>query len=66
VDGDLTRRYDGAYIFEVAGEETQVTYQLTVALKAPLPGFVKRRAESRLVGGALKELKARAEGADSA
>jgi ribosome-associated toxin RatA of RatAB toxin-antitoxin module len=62
VDGDLTRRYDGAYIFELAGEETQVTYQLTVALKAPLPGFVKRRAESRLVGGALKELKARAEG----
>jgi ribosome-associated toxin RatA of RatAB toxin-antitoxin module len=70
VDGDLTRRYDGVYDFEVAGEETQVTYRLTVALKAPLPGFVKRRAESRLVGGALKELKARAEGrplgADSA
>jgi uncharacterized membrane protein len=70
VDGDLTRRYDGAYLFEVAGEETQVTYRLTVVLKAPLPGFVKRRAESRLVGGALKELKARAEGrplgADSA
>jgi ribosome-associated toxin RatA of RatAB toxin-antitoxin module len=61
VDGDLTRRYDGVYLFEVAGEETQVTYRLTVALKAPLPGFVKRRAESRLVGGALKELKARAE-----
>jgi ribosome-associated toxin RatA of RatAB toxin-antitoxin module len=70
VDGDLTQRYDGAYVFELAGEETQVTYRLTVALKAPLPGFVKRRAESRLVGGALKELKARAEGrplgADSA
>ncbi|HEY2300631.1 MAG TPA: SRPBCC family protein [Acidimicrobiales bacterium] len=62
VDGDLTRRYDGTYLFELAGEETQVTYRLTVALKAPLPGFVKRRAESRLVGGALKELKARAEG----
>jgi len=70
VDGDLTRLYDGAYVFELAGEETQVTYRLTVALKAPLPGFVKRRAESRVVGGALKELKARAEGrpldADSA
>jgi hypothetical protein len=61
VSGDLTRRYDGTYTFEVAGEETQVTYQLTVALRAPLPGFVKRRAEGRVVGRALKELKARAE-----
>jgi ribosome-associated toxin RatA of RatAB toxin-antitoxin module len=61
VSGDLTRRYDGRYTFELAGEETQVTYQLTVALRAPLPGFVKRRAESRVVGRALKELKARAE-----
>ena len=61
VSGDLTRRYDGAYTFELAGDETQVTYRLTVALRAPLPGFVKRRAESRVVGRALKELKARAE-----
>ena len=61
VDGDLTRRYDGSYTFEPAGEETEVTYQLTVELKVPLPGFIKRRAESRIVGGALRELKARAE-----
>ena len=27
----------------------------------PLPGFVKRRAEGRIMGAALKELKARAE-----
>ena len=60
-DGDLTRRYDGSYTFEPAGEETEVTYQLTVELKVPLPGFIKRRAESRIVGGALRELKARAE-----
>jgi ribosome-associated toxin RatA of RatAB toxin-antitoxin module len=61
VQGDLTRRYDGLYTFEPAGDETEVTYRLTVDLKVPLPGFVKRRAESRIVGGALKELKARAE-----
>lgn len=60
-DGDLTRRYDGSYIFEPTGEETEVTYQLTVELKVPLPGFIKRRAEGRIVGGALRELKARAE-----
>ena len=61
VEGDLTRRYDGSYSFDEAGDETEVTYQLTVELKVPLPGFIKRRAEGRLVGGALKELKARAE-----
>jgi ribosome-associated toxin RatA of RatAB toxin-antitoxin module len=60
-DGDLTRRYDGSYTFEPTGEETEVTYQLTVELKVPLPGFIKRRAEGRIVGGALRELKARAE-----
>jgi ribosome-associated toxin RatA of RatAB toxin-antitoxin module len=62
VDGDLTRRYDGSYTFDAAGDETEVTYTLTVELKVPLPGFIKRRAEGRLVGGALRELKARAEG----
>jgi ribosome-associated toxin RatA of RatAB toxin-antitoxin module len=61
VKGDLTRRYDGRYAFEPAGEETEVTYQLTVELKVPLPGFIKRRAEGRVVTGALRELKARAE-----
>jgi ribosome-associated toxin RatA of RatAB toxin-antitoxin module len=61
VQGDLTRRYDGRYSFDPAGEETEVTYQLTVELKVPLPGFVKRRAEGRVMTGALRELKARAE-----
>ena len=60
-DGDLTRCYNGAYSFEASGEETEVTYRLTVELKVPLPGFVKRRAESRLVTGALRELKMRVE-----
>jgi ribosome-associated toxin RatA of RatAB toxin-antitoxin module len=61
VDGDLTRRLDGAYTFEAAGEDTEVVYRLTVELKVPLPGFVKRRAEGRIMGTALRELKARAE-----
>ncbi|MDP9073330.1 MAG: SRPBCC family protein [Actinomycetota bacterium] len=62
-DGDLTRAYNGIYTFEASedGDETEVTYQLTVELKVPLPGFVKRRAESRLVNGALRELKSRVE-----
>jgi ribosome-associated toxin RatA of RatAB toxin-antitoxin module len=61
VDGDLTRRLDGAYTLEPAGDDTEVIYHLTVELKVPLPGFVKRRAEGRIMGTALKELKSRAE-----
>jgi ribosome-associated toxin RatA of RatAB toxin-antitoxin module len=61
VEGDLTRRLDGAYTLEPAGDDTEVIYRLTVELKVPLPGFVKRRAEGRIMGAALKELKARAE-----
>ena len=61
VDGDITRRLEGAYTLDSAGDDTEVVYHLTVELKVPLPGFVKRRAEGRIMGTALKELKVRAE-----
>jgi ribosome-associated toxin RatA of RatAB toxin-antitoxin module len=61
VDGDITRRLDGEYTLDPAGDDTEVVYHLTVELKVPLPGFVKRRAEGRIMGTALKELKVRAE-----
>ena len=61
VSGDITRRLDGTYTLESAGDETEVAYQLTVELKVPLPGFVKRRTEGRIKVTALKDLKARAE-----
>lgn len=61
VAGDITRRLDGTYTLESAGDETEVAYQLTVELKVPLPGFVKRRTEGRIKVTALKDLKARAE-----
>ena len=63
VAGDLTRRLDGAYLLEAAGDATtDIRYDLVVDLKVPLPGFVKRRAEGRIMGTALRELKARVEG----
>jgi ribosome-associated toxin RatA of RatAB toxin-antitoxin module len=63
VDGDITRRLDGSYVLVPAGDgSTEITYQLLVDLKVPLPGFVKRRAEGRIIGTALRELKARVEG----
>lgn len=60
--GDITRKLDGSYIFEPndAGG-TDMTYHLVAELKVPVVGFIKRRAENRILGTALRELKARAE-----
>lgn len=59
VRGDLTRRLDGSYQLEPAGDaSTRVTYDLSIELKVPLPGFVKRRAGARIVHTALRDLRA--------
>lgn len=61
-DGDVTRRLDGSYVFEANGAGgTEVTYHLVAELKVPIVGFIKRRAEHRILGAALRDLKARAE-----
>ena len=60
--GDLTSRLDGRYEFVPTGDgDTEVVYSLSVELRVPIPGFVKRRAEGRIISTALKELKARVE-----
>ena len=67
VAGDITRRLDGSYRMVPSGDGgTEIIYTLVVDLKVPLPGFVKRRAEGRIMGTALRELKARVEGAGEA
>ena len=61
-EGDLTRKLDGSYVFEPDGSGgTDTTYNLVVELKVPVLGFIKRRAEHRILHTALRELKARAE-----
>ncbi|MGE3620428.1 MAG: SRPBCC family protein [Acidimicrobiia bacterium] len=61
--GDIMRRLDGSYVLEPAdgGARTEVTYDLAVELVIPLPGFVRRRAESKVVHTALRELRAHVE-----
>jgi hypothetical protein len=58
--GDIMRSIDGSYKFEQSEANTKVTYSLSVELIVPLPGFIKRRAEGRILH-TLKELKARCE-----
>ena len=63
VQGDIMRACDGAYDFTpTPSGGTEVTYRLAIELIVPLPGFVKRRAEVRILN-TVKELKTRVEGA---
>jgi hypothetical protein len=59
-ESDVTRMLDGAYrLLPVDGDpdSTNVVYNLVVDLIIPLPGFVKRRAEGRIIHTALRELR---------
>ena len=59
--GDIMRTIDGAYNFAPAADGgTEVRYDLAIELVVPLPGFVKRRAEVRILN-TVRELKTRAE-----
>ena len=59
----MLRSLDGSYILKPAGAgSTEVTYQLTVDVKIPMLGMIKRKAEKVIIDTALKELKKRVEG----
>lgn len=61
LEGDIMRAIDGAYRFSPAANGgTDVDYDLSIELVVPLPGFVKRRAEFRILN-TIRELKTRAE-----
>lgn len=64
-EGDVMRRLDGEYEFlPVPGSpsRTEVVYHLAVDLSVPLPGFVKRRVEARLLRTALEDFTCFVEG----
>jgi len=60
--GDITRKLDGYYEFVDGPEGVDVTYVLEAELILPLPGFIKRRTQLKIMHTALKELKSRVEG----
>jgi uncharacterized membrane protein len=64
VKGDITRKLDGSYELRPLDDSpgrTEVIYHLAVDLLVPLPGFVKRRAEARIVHTALRQLRSHLE-----
>lgn len=63
--GDIMRKLDGAYLLVPDADDpqrTRVTYDLEVELVIPLPGFVKNRAEHKIIHTALRDLQAHVEG----
>ena len=62
VDSALLKSLEGVYTCTPKGSGTDVTYELSVDLKIPIIGLLKRKAERRLTESALKDLKKRVEG----
>ncbi len=61
--GSMISEMTGGYALAdmTAGGGTEVTYDLAVGIKVPMPGMLKRRAEKAIIDTALKGLKSRAE-----
>ncbi|MFN8096725.1 MAG: SRPBCC family protein [Dermatophilaceae bacterium] len=62
VEASVLKRMDGTYTLIATDEGwTDVSYQLTVDLKIPVLGMLKRKAERVIIDTALTELKKRVE-----
>ncbi len=59
--GAVVSGMTGAYLLAGESGGTDVTYELAVDVRIPMPGMLKRRAEKTIIDTALKGLKKRAE-----
>lgn len=59
--GSMISEMTGGYALGERDGSTEVTYDLAVGIKVPMPGMLKRRAEKAIIDTALKGLKSRAE-----
>lgn len=60
--GSVISAMTGGYSLADGARSTEVTYELSVDLRVPLLGMLKRKAEKVIIDTALKGLKARVEG----
>lgn len=65
IEGDILERIDGEYEFVPIGDGSrcEVLYYVSIDMLVPLPGFVKRRAEAKILHTAMDDLKKRVESA---
>lgn len=68
VKSQMLRSIDGSYTLAAVGggDRTEVTYQLTVDVKIPMLGMIKRKAEKVIIDRALAGLKKRVESGPTA
>ena len=59
--GSVISGMDGGYLLADTGGGTETTYELSVDIRIPMPGLLKRRAEKTIIDTALKGLKVRVE-----
>ena len=60
-DADLLTEMSGSYIVKDNGDETELTFELTVALSMPVPEMMRVKAEKSTIDLALKQLKEKLE-----
>ena len=60
-DADLLTDMTGAYIVKDNGDETEVTFELTVSLSMPVPEMMRTKAEKATIDLTLKQLKEKLE-----
>jgi hypothetical protein len=61
VKGEMLRAMDGAYVLTPVPGGTEVSYRLSVDVRIPMIGMIKRKAEKVIIDRALKGLKERVE-----
>lgn len=59
--GSVITEMAGGYRLADRGAGAEVSYELTVGVRMPMPGLLKRKAEKMIIDTALRGLKARAE-----
>jgi ribosome-associated toxin RatA of RatAB toxin-antitoxin module len=65
-EGEQITKLDGEYLLEEEADgSTRVRYTLEADLAIPMPGFMKKRAQKRIMETGLGELKRRAEALSS-
>lgn len=61
VKGGIQKAQDGSYELMAEGDQTTVTYKLSVEVNFPMIGMLRRKAEKVIIDTALKGLKRRVE-----
>lgn len=57
--GSVVTAMSGSYILADQGDSTEVTFELAISARFPMPGIVRQKAEQTVIDTALKGLRSR-------